>query len=144
MEGKASWSHFVGLMRLWANVFGTATNFRSRSVIFQRKTSVWYFGEVLDPILKRKKNTTVCGMNWMKLEYWYLEGYEVYFNGYCKCSFLHFGTYNLTKQLYANLRVCIFDCEREDLKTSVLRGSLLSSRLADYNSRTAESEFKIL
>lgn len=63
----------------------------------------------------------------MKFEYRRLEGYEVYFNGYCKNSSVHIGTHDLTKKLYANFR--IFDCGREDLKTSVFRGSLLSSHL---------------
>lgn len=138
MEAETSWSHFIGLKRLWANIFGTATSFKSRSVRFQRKTLVWYFGEVPDPNISPTppKNTTVCGM---KFEYWCLEGYEVYFNGYCKNSSVHFGTHDLTK-LYANLR--IFDCKREDLKTSVFRGSLLSSHLTVSNSYIAESEFK--
>lgn len=129
-EVKPSWSHFIGLKRLWANIFGTATSFRSRSVRFQRKTLVWYFGEVLDPHIR--KNTTVYGMKWMKLEYWCLEGYEVYFSGYCKSSSVHFGTHDLTKQLYASLH--IFDWKTEDLKTPLFRSSLLSSHLTDSNS----------
>lgn len=120
----------MGLKRLWANIFGTATNFRSWSVRYRRKTLVWYFGEVLDPHIK--KNTTVCGMKQMKLGYWCLEGYEVYFNGHYKSSSVYFGTPDLMKQIYANLH--IFDCKREDLKTSVFRGSLFLPHLAESNS----------
>lgn len=59
-----------------------------------------------------------------------------------KAQSVHSGTRDLLKQLYANLH--IFECKREDLKTSVFRGSLLSSHIADFNSHIAESEFKIL
>lgn len=78
----------------------------------------------------------------MKFECWCLEGYEVYFNGFCKNSSVDFGTHDLTKQLYANLR--IFNCKREDPKTSVFRGLLLSSHLTESNSCIAESKFQIL
>lgn len=125
MEAKTSWSHFIGLKSLWANIFGTATSFRSRSVRFRIQTLVWYFGEFLDPHIN--KNTTVYGMKWMKLGYWCLEGYEVYFNGYCKSSSVHFGTHDLRSRY---MQTCIYLTVKEKIWThlfSEVHCSLLTS-----------------